>query len=500
MQVDIIGAGVAGLCLGIRLQRRGVGTVIYEAGARAGGLCTNWQRGGYDFNGCLHWVLGARSGSSFYDMWRTVVDIDSLRFVDFDERVDIEVPEDDGSTWHFHLYNDVDRFESYMLSLAPEDEEAIRGWADAVRTVMRFLPNLPPFPTEPTAFGRAWHYVGLWRMWRMLPLMRKWGRLTTRSFADTLRNERLCNAVRRLYMDEVRMTVVIFGQAYMASRVAAYPLGGSAALTDLLVRTYESLGGRIEYRARVGKIRVENNKAVGLTLADGRETVADAVCSCADWRWTVGSALGGRYLSAAQALLLDAPKERFFYSYVRAHIGIAQDLSYLPHFCRLAVDLTLPDGRHFDQMEVEINHFDTALAPQGKTTISVNFTTREGQWWINLRERDHSAYLDAKMRFIKMVVTTLTDKFKGEIDHAKIEVVDVATPATYHRYTLNALGSSQGWSPQDDLMKRLPVGPTLSGLSHFAMAGHWMEAGGGLPIALYSALKAEKIITRQIGK
>lgn len=490
---------MAGLCLGIRLQRRGVSTVLYEAGARAGGLCTNWRRGEYDFNGCLHWVLGARPGSSFYDMWRSVVDIDSLRFVDFDERVDIEVPEADGSTWHFHLYNDVDRFESYMLSLAPEDEATIRGWANAVRTVMRFLPDLPPFPTEKSLVGRVWHYVGLWPMWRMLPLMRKWGGLTTRSFADTLRNERLRNAVRRLYMDAVRMTVVIFGQAYMASRVAAYPIGGSAALTDLLVRTYESLGGRIEYHALVENIRVEDNKAVGLTLADGRETVADAVCACADWRWTVGSALGGRYLSAAQAELLDAPKERIFYSYVRAHIGIAQDLSHLPHFCRLAVDLNLPDGRHFDQMEVEINHFDSTLAPQGKTTISVNFTTREGGWWIDLRKKDPTTYKEAKCQFAEMVVNTLAEKFKGEIDTSRIEVIDVPTPATYYRYTHNSLGSSQGWSPQDNLMKRLPIGPTLPGLSRFAMAGHWLEAGGGLPIALYSALRAEKIIMRQIG-
>lgn len=502
--IDIIGAGVAGLCLGIRLQRGGRSTVIHEAGARPGGLCTGWHRGAYDFNGCLHWVLGARSGTSFHDMWRQVCDIDSLQFIDFDERVDIEVPNPDGSTWHFHLYNDVARLEVYLLSLSDcrDDVTLIRQWMNAIRTVARFIPNLPPFPQEKTFFGRMAHYAGLWAMWRMLPLMRKWGRLTTYSFAGQFHSPKLREAVRRLYFNETRMTVVIFGQAYMTSRVAAYPLGGSEALTNLLVREYEALGGRIEYNSVVEKIRVEGNRAVGLILADGRRTEAEAVCSCADWLWTVGQALDGKYVLPAQRKLLAMNGEELsnglFYSYCRLHIGVARNLSSLPHFARLAHHYVLPDGTPFDQIELEVNHFDPHLAPEGHTTLTVNFTTRKGQWWIDLRNSDRAAYTRAKQTLASDIITLLSSKYSDLISPSDIEVVDVATPATYYRYTRNTIGSSQGWNPQPDITHRLPIGPTLPSLKRFALAGHWLEAGGGIPIALISALRAEKVILKQL--
>lgn len=496
--VEIIGAGVAGLCLGIRLLKRGQSVTIHEAGNSAGGLCVNWRRGDYDFNGCLHWVLGARAGSSFHDMWLKVCDIDSLTFVDFDERVDIELPDGDGGFWNFHLYNDVERLRSYLLSLAPQDSGSIGHWMDSVLTVARFLPDLPPFPTESSRLDRMAHYVSLCRMWPMLPFLRRWQGLTTRSFAQSLKSPRLRQAVEALYMNETSMTVVIFGQAYMAAHVAAYPIGGSRSLSDLLLKTFLSLGGRVAFGEQVESIRVEAGKAVGLRLADGRETSADAVCSCADWRWTVGHALGGRFASAAQLRLLSAGKEAFFFSYCRVHVGIAGRLDELPHFMRLAVSGVLPDGTAFSQLEVEVNNFDPALAPDGKTTITVNFTTREGHWWISLRDSDRQAYIRAKERVAGIALESLAQRFPDTIGLSAVEVVDVATPATYHRFTLNSFGSSQGWAPMVRVTSRLPVSATLPGLSRFVMAGHWLEAGGGLPISLISALRAEDALMRQL--
>lgn len=497
-KVEIIGAGVAGLSLGIRLLRRGVRVVVYEASQSAGGLCVNWRRACYDFNGCLHWVLGARPGSSFHDMWSKVCDIDSLSFVDFDERADIELPDDDGGLWHFHFYNDVERFRAYLISLAPEDLALIDHWMDAVKTVVRFLPDLPPFPTEDSLLGRMAHYASLCRMWPMLPFLLRWQGLTTRSFALRFKSPRLRQAVEALYMNETSMTVVIFGQAYMAARVASYPLGGSRSLTGLLLRTFLSLGGCVEYGARVDRVRVDNGKAVGLLLADGRATSADAVCSCADWCWTVGHALGGLYASAAQRALFAAPKEAFFFSYCRVHLGIARSLAELPHFLRLAVNGILPDGTSFAQLEFEVGNYDPALAPDGKATLTANFTTREGDWWISLRKSDMDAYRRAKSKVAQVVLDALAERFPHLFVPSPVEVVEVVTPATYYRFTSNTLGSSQGWSPMPRVTKRLPVATTLRGLSRFAMAGHWLEAGGGLPIALVSALRAEKALMRQL--
>lgn len=65
----------------------------------------------------------------------------------------------------------------------------------------------------------------------------------------------------------------------------------------------------------------------------------------------------------------------------------------------------------------------------------------------------------------------------------RIDVVEVATPATTHRYTGNLGGSILAWkafSDADDVAARL-VGKDrmrLPGLSGFSMAGQWVGMGG----------------------
>lgn len=509
MKVDIIGGGVGGLCAGIVLQQRGVQTTIYEAQPRAGGLCTNWRRGKYSFNGCIHWVLGLSAGSSFSDMWRHVFGseagnlLDQMECLNFDERVSIEVPNGEadaaeGSTWTFTMLNDPDRFEAYLLSLAPEDKRVIKKWMDAVRMVAHMLPDLPPYPTERSLWGRMWHRIKLCRLWPMLPFMLQWGKRTTASFAKEFKNERLSRAIERLYMEPTGMVVVIMGQAYMAKGVAPYPIGGSEALTAALTLRYAQLGGTLRLASPVERIVAQEVKgrcrATGLVLTDGTTTEADWVCSAVDWRWTMGKALGLEFLSDGQRALVDCPDDMIYPSYCRLHLGVAQDLRHLPHYMRVCCSVDLPDGTHQDQLEIEVNHFDPTLAPEGHTTVTINYVTRNGRWWHERYVGERAAYNEAKARVWDMTREVLRQKLGNQLDLSAVEVVDIATPVTYWRYTGNTLGSSQGWAPQRNMLRRLPTGPTIKGVGNFVMVGHWQEAGGGIPVALISAIRAERII------
>ena len=62
-KVVIIGAGIAGLTCGIYAQKNGFETEIYEQHTIPGGECTGWDRGGYHFDGCLHWLVGSKPGT-----------------------------------------------------------------------------------------------------------------------------------------------------------------------------------------------------------------------------------------------------------------------------------------------------------------------------------------------------------------------------------------------------------------------------------------------------
>nr|MCU0492906.1 NAD(P)/FAD-dependent oxidoreductase [Chloroflexaceae bacterium] len=68
--IIIIGAGIAGLAAGCYGQMNGYRTHIFELHDLPGGLCTAWERKGYTFDGCLHYLYGSGPGQPFHQMWQ----------------------------------------------------------------------------------------------------------------------------------------------------------------------------------------------------------------------------------------------------------------------------------------------------------------------------------------------------------------------------------------------------------------------------------------------
>jgi phytoene desaturase len=62
-----------------------------------------------------------------------------------------------------------------------------------------------------------------------------------------------------------------------------FALGGTGALVDGFVRKFEEMGGRIRYNTAVHKIEVKNGTATGVTLANNEQLEADLVASNGDW-------------------------------------------------------------------------------------------------------------------------------------------------------------------------------------------------------------------------
>lgn len=491
MRVDIIGSGVAGLAVGIYLQKHGVQTAIYERSASVGGLMTGWRRGKYSFNGCLHWLLGSAKGISFNTFWREIIDVDELQFVYHDERVRF-----DACGKEFVFYNDIDRLENYLLENAPEDAALILRWMGWVRMVVPLLDYLPPVFN-----GDFWHDFKLkLRMWRLLPVLAfvaRSSKYTNRTFAKKFRSPWLREALTNLYQYEIGLPVLVFAQAYATKRVAGYPIGGSQAVTDKLISSYAAAGGNLRMSTAVKRIRIENQRAIGLELECGEQTAADYVISCADWHWTVFSAIGKQYLPSELEKLREPAHDDIFYSYCMLVLGVRRPMTDVAHFFRINEHITSPDGTEYQQVEVDVYNYDNTLAPEGCCSINVNFPTREGDFWINLRRDNYEEYMSVKKRFTDEIVARLC-KYFGSDFAADVEVADLTTPATYYRYTMNYRGSSQGWSPRRNLLTPSPVSNRIKGIDNLLFAGHWVEAGGGVPVALATARNAALLILGKI--
>lgn len=189
-----------------------------------------------------------------------------------------------------------------------------------------------------------------------------------------------------------------------------------------------------------------------------------------------------------------------FPSLIMVGIGIGKDLSSRPSMELFALkeELHLEDGALVvDRLGLRLFNFDPTMAPAGKTVGIVMIATRNFRYWTELRRNDPRKYRAEKKHAGEMVVDALETQIGGIKPF--VEVVDVATPATFYRYTGNWQGSYEGFLPTRKTMMR-NLGFTLPGLEGFYMHGQWVAVGGGLPPAGMNGRALTKIICRKYGK
>jgi phytoene dehydrogenase-like protein len=289
--------------------------------------------------------------------------------------------------------------------------------------------------------------------------------------------------------------MLLFVLGLQHSKSAGYIIGGALALVGSIEKRYLALGGEIQYNSRVVKILVENDRAIGIRLADGSEHRADWVISAADGRSTIFDMLGGAYLDEKVTSKYDNPN--LFQPLVYIGLGVARQFEDLPaSIGGLSYPLSKPlviAGEKKDTINVRSYSFDPTMAPQGKTILVVQFESNY-DYWHKLRQ-DLKLYRSEKEAIAEAVVAGLEERFPGIT--AQVEMSDVATPVTWERYTGNWRGSYEGWMFDSDFSIMSSMRKTLPGLENFYMAGQWVNPGGGIPTAVMSGNHTIQMICRK---
>lgn len=483
--VHIIGAGISGLSAGIYLQKSGFNTEIFEKHDIPGGLCTSWDIGGYTFDGCLQWLLGSAPGSSFYKMWREIIDIDNIAFINHEYRIRLEVRKNSNKYGNkfFYFYNNLNKLQDYLIDLGPEDKPLILEWIKDIRYLQRF--DLPPVLKDEGIIKNSITRIKMTRYIGLFLKYLKYKNQTNKSFSQKFKTPFLQEVFDQLYDQfEVNMLVIMFPMASYDLESAGYPVGGSLALARKFEAAYLEAGGKIHYKTPVLKINTHGNTAESLTVRNQIIHQADYIISAADWKFTICDLLGGKYDKNAQQRLLYDRIFKPYYSSLQCSFGLNADLSDYDHFTRFPLNQSIfsPDGMEYDRFEIHIFNYDPTMSPKGKTCVIVNFYTENSEFWIQLRAKERARYRQEKAVFIDRVKNILTEKINGFNDH--LEVEDMSTPATYLRYTNNWLGSTQGWLPGKNMLQSLPIKLKVPGLKNMFVASHWNQPGGGLPIAV----------------
>ncbi len=493
--IAIIGAGIAGLAAGCYGQMNGYQTRIFELHDKPGGLCTSWQRKGYTFDGCIHWLVGSGEGSPFNHVWRELGAVQGRPFVDHEEFMRVEGV--DGRA--FVVYTDIDRLEAHMREMAPQDQEVIDEFIRVLRRFSR-MSNAMADPTQ--TGGPLRKLIGLLRMLPHLGALQRYSQMPVQDFAARFTDPFLCRAFGQLFdMPDFPMVGMLMTLAWMDAGDAGYPIGGSLAFARAIERRYLGLGGEISYNSRVTGVLVESDDgqdvAVGLRLADGSEYRADRVISAADGRATIFDMLDGRYVDERVQRYYDELPT--FPPLVQVSLGVARDLSNEPHSVTFPLaEPILFEGKPLHSLSVRHFACDPTMAPAGHTVVEV-LIEADYDYWQALAE-DRERYDAEKQELALAVMARLAECLPGFQD--QVMVADVATPLTTERYTGNWRGSMEGWLLTTGTARLAAQGmrQTLPGLARFAMCGQWVEPGGGVPTAALSGRKVIGLVCKEDGK
>jgi phytoene dehydrogenase-like protein len=177
---------------------------------------------------------------------------------------------------------------------------------------------------------------------------------------------------------------------------------------------------------------------------------------------------------------------------LQVSLGVARDLSNEPHWVTYLLDQpAMIAGEERRDIWVKNYCFDPSLAPAGKSVIEVLLKTNYGYWQHIYGRKLYDTEQD---QVADQVIDLLERFYPGLRDD--VEVVDVATPLSYERYTGNWMGSTCGWllTKRTMPLNILGISKTLPGLKNFYLVGQWVEPGGSLPLAACSGRNSIRMI------
>jgi prolycopene isomerase len=130
------------------------------------------------------------------------------------------------------------------------------------------------------------------------------------------------------------------------------------------------------------------------------------------------------------------------------------------------------------------------LAPESRSIVSISMLVETAAW---------AAAEAAQPGLRKAAAEILIDRVETALLpglRARVEAREIATPATFERFTRNPGGSVYGWAARVDQCgaARLDQATPIDGLH---LAGAWTRPGGGFTSALRSGLRAARdVISR----
>ena len=487
-KVVIIGAGVSGLSAGIYAARSGFDVTILEQHNIPGGLSTSWSRKGYYFEGGMHWLTGSSPKMPLNKIWRETGALQDNNPIELRDPL-YNIIGENGKT--LSLYRYLPKMQQALIEYAPEDKNQIKKMCRAIKDFTNF--HMPVFdergckcktPVElhPSEFIK------------MLPAVLRVPSLKNTSYMEYIskfKNKNLRHLLSSVIGYRYNALSFIYTLGSFASGDCGYPEGGSIRMANNMLDTYQKLGGKIMFRTKAENIHIEDYEVRGVVTAGG-EIEADAVIITQDARAAVDSLFD---------TMIDEPwvntmrHEAVTEQNIFIGLGVKADLSRLPYCSVFPLEKPFEyAGCKWNELRLYNYSAYKDHAPEGCTSLTCLLIGESYYFW--KAAKADGTYKEKKKELGELFIKELS-KFIPEAE-TSLEVIDIATPCTYERYTGSYEGSWMSVWQKGGKQRNYPQ--TLDSLWGVYFAGQRIQMPGGLPIAVYTGRQSVQQLCRDWGQ
>ena len=454
--IIVVGGGLGGLAAASFSAKAGRSVLVLERHKIPGGFCTDYYRGKYHFDSAVHY-LG--TPSIFREIFSALGVEDMVKVVPMDPKgFDVYRFPD----LEFRVPATPDALKQRLLEHFPREKKGIEKY---IKTLKNFVSL-----SEHIRYGRtAGFYLGFpFKYTKLLTYMKASLKEYLVKLTSDIRLRAVLGAQWGIHGEtpsRVPLFVSLGGTSHYHEG-GWYPRGGTGKISKALAAAVANFGGVIRTKCEVVKVLTENGHATGVELADGETIMGKSVV------------MAGDLWDGFQRLLARAPVNKKLVeivkrtepsaSMIHLHVGLSSvPDSWKWNSCNIWSYPTYDFDEIDRDMKREIlpeklstftsvsyrknpecDPDGTGKCMPSVTILGIVHYKHFKPFMSMVGNRRTEEYKKLKKRIEKRLLMEAEEMFPGITERAKY--IEVATPFTQYRYTLNKFGGSYGFARTTD--------------------------------------------------
>lgn len=512
-KVVIVGGGLAGLSAGIICARNGYETVIYEKNLIPGGCCSGWKRGPYAIDNCIHWMSGTLKNTFQYDLWKELGALtDDIKLIKRDSFYSSEYEGQTATLWR-----DIERTRKELIEISPEDEKEIDRFINATKLGMKAqFPKDMPWDEE-NAFNNKNLYIDYSAF---IKTMLEYVNLNLEELSKKFKHPLLQHLISDFMNSDYESYWLPLAYSIFASGDGELPEGGSMGVVKRMVETYKNAGGKLYLGKPVKKINVNKKKfsitkkifdlksensykmakvfdqrADGITLADGTFIQADYIICACDLNFTFSNLLKKNYMPTQLKHIYKKGSKIPLYSSFQVAFSVESEMPEVDQHT-FECEPLLVGTREIDRICVKnYRVYGDFIAPKGQTVIQVSIVQKpeDFEYW----KKIHSLNLDLYEITKKNIADNILERIETHYPayKGKIHLLDVWTPFTYFNRNNCYKGAYMRFITTVT-SRGASIPCDIKNIRNVFLASHWLRYPGGIPTAVVMGkVAAHRIIS-----